>query len=185
MSFHWLIPELKAMTGIPALTAFATAGFRASGVASVVTMPATLLSTAFCNRLPCSGPSLLAEYFRSMLSFCAAASAPLRMRSQKVSPGASWVTIAIVTRGVFTPPPPPPAPPVSAGFPPVLEQAASAAAVRSAPIANGRRLRRTDGASAPPSCGTERNFMVTPFRVASARAGKCSQCVVIGSSQMM
>ena len=35
-----------------------------------------------------------------MLSFAAAASAPLRTMSQNVSPGTSWVIIATVTRGV-------------------------------------------------------------------------------------
>src|SRR5689334_20451819 len=35
-----------------------------------------------------------------MLSLAAAACAPLRMRSQKVSPGEAWVTMATVMRGV-------------------------------------------------------------------------------------
>src|SRR3954466_11063325 len=56
-----------------------------------------------------------------MLSFFAAASAPLRIRSQNESPGTSWVIIAIVMRGVSTVPPPPP-PPFDSCFPPILEQ---------------------------------------------------------------
>ena len=41
-----------------------------------------------------------------MLSFFAAVSAPLRIRSQNESPGTSWVIIATVIRGVSTVPPP-------------------------------------------------------------------------------
>ena len=75
--------------------------------------------------------------------------APLRIRSQKESPGTSWVIIATVIRGVFTPPPvPPPLPPVSAGLPPVLEHAASTTADRTAPMAKGTRRPRDDCASA-------------------------------------
>src|SRR3981081_4126956 len=55
-----------------------------------------------------------------MLSFLAAVSAPLRIRSQNESPGTSWVIIAIVARGV-PPAPPPLPPPFCCGFPPVLE----------------------------------------------------------------
>src|ERR1700682_604157 len=55
-----------------------------------------------------------------MLSFFAAVSAPLRIRSQNESPGTSCVIIAMVTRGVSAVPPPIP-PPVSRGLPPVLE----------------------------------------------------------------
>ena len=65
-----------------------------------------------------------------------------------MSPGASWVTIAIVTRGVFTVPPVPPPPPVSAGLPPVLEHAANAVAVSSAP---SQRRRAYPGAIRQPS----------------------------------
>src|SRR6266567_75606 len=39
-----------------------------------------------------------------MLSFAAAASAPLRTMSQKVSPGAAWVIMATVIFGVLTVP---------------------------------------------------------------------------------
>ena len=53
----------------------------------------------------------------------AASSAPLRTMSQKVSPAAAWVIIAILIRGVVATCPPPAALPVSAGLPPVLEQA--------------------------------------------------------------
>ena len=58
-----------------------------------------------------------------MLSLAAAVSAPLRTRSQNVSPGTSWVIIAMVARGVSAVPAPIPDPEES-GFPPVLEQAA-------------------------------------------------------------
>src|SRR5918912_608137 len=66
-------PELKATTGILALLAFWTAPASASGLDRVMAMPLTL---------------------------AAAASAPLRTMSQKVSPGAWWVIMAILKRGV-------------------------------------------------------------------------------------
>ncbi len=59
-------------------------------------MASTLLSTAFCTSVACLSAAGSFEYFRVMLSFAAAASAPDRIRSQNVSPGASWVIIAIV-----------------------------------------------------------------------------------------
>src|SRR4029079_17890339 len=80
-----------------------------------------------------------------MLSFFAAASAPLRIRSQNESPGTSWVIIAIVIRGVSAVPPPMP-PPLSAGFPPVLEQAPSRATTArpTAAVVIARGLRRAE-----------------------------------------
>ena len=57
-----------------------------------------------------------------MLSFLAAVSAPLRMRSQKVSPGGPCVTIATVKRGVSAWPAPIPESD-DRGLPPVLEHA--------------------------------------------------------------
>src|SRR5262245_33744943 len=86
-----------------------------------------------------------------MLSFFAAVSAPLRIRSQNVSPGGPWVTIATVNRGVSAWPAPIPSP-VVRGLPPVLEQAVSAAKIPMdaaitrkvfivAPSADGRRVR--------------------------------------------
>ena len=59
-------------------------------------MPSTLLSTAFWTSVACLAAAGSFEYFRSMLSFAAAASAPARILSQNVSPGASWVIIAMV-----------------------------------------------------------------------------------------
>src|SRR5215210_3914094 len=64
-----------------------------------------------------------------MLSFAAAAWAPLRMRSQKVSPGAAWVITATVMRGVEALPAETAAPPSSDFFPPeLLEQPAASMA---------------------------------------------------------
>jgi len=59
-------------------------------------MPSTSLSTAFWISVawPTACGSL--EYFRVMLSLAAAAWAPALILSQKVSPGVSWVIIAIV-----------------------------------------------------------------------------------------
>src|SRR5919107_2655888 len=56
-----------------------------------------------------------------MLWFAAAASAPARILSQNVSPGASWVTIAMVKLSPSAAPPPP-----SLWAPPSLLHAASA-----------------------------------------------------------
>src|SRR5215467_9171817 len=55
-----------------------------------------------------------------MLSLAAAAWAPLRMRSQKVSPGEAWVTMATVMRGVVALPAEAAASPSSDFLPPVL-----------------------------------------------------------------
>src|SRR4051794_27096640 len=49
------------------------------------------------------------EYLSVMLSFLAASSAPDRILSQKVSPGVSWVTMAMVSLGVLATVPPEPA----------------------------------------------------------------------------
>src|SRR6478736_8535604 len=81
-----------------------------------------------------------------MLSFLAAVSAPLRTKSQNESPGTSWVTIAIVTRGVSAAVPPPIPPPFSWGLPPVLEHDASKliTAAAAATVAARRGRRRVD-----------------------------------------
>src|SRR5699024_4819484 len=64
-----------------------------------------------------------------MLSFCAASSAPLRTRSQKVSPGAPWLIMDTTRRGVSTVPPPPlPSLSVGRGAPPVAEHPVTARA---------------------------------------------------------
>ena len=94
------MPAFSATTGIPAAMAFFTAGIRAGGSGRVTAIPSTLLSMALWIRfawLPDDGSD---EYFRSTLSFAAAALAPFWMMSQKVSPGAPWVIIATVIFGV-------------------------------------------------------------------------------------
>ena len=75
-----------------------------------------------------------------MLSFFAAVSAPLRMRSQNESPGTSWVIMATVMRGVSTLPPPPIPFPDSEGFPPVDEHDTIPTASTPAPASAASRL---------------------------------------------
>src|SRR5439155_17682617 len=90
------------------------------GSGIVTAIPSTLLSIALWMRfawLPDDGSD---EYFRSTLSFAAAAFAPFWMMSQNVSPGAPCVTIAIVIRGVSAFPAPIFALPSSAFLPPPL-----------------------------------------------------------------
>ena len=95
-SWYWSMPELKATTGIFALSALCTAPLSASGVARVVAMPSTLESTAFWISVACLAGSGSLEYFRVMPSFLAACWAPALILSQNVSPGVSCVTIAMV-----------------------------------------------------------------------------------------
>src|SRR5690606_15108134 len=77
-----------------------------------------------------------------MLSLAAAASAPLRTMSQKVSPGAWWVTRATVMRGVEALPADASAPPSSDFLPPEpLEQPARVRAAAAATATNGAILR--------------------------------------------
>src|ERR1700694_5712809 len=117
-----------------------------------------------------------AEYFSSMLSLAAAACAPLRIRSQKLSPGASWVIIATVARGVFATPALPP-PDEVFGLPPVLEHAASAVAASTTPTAMEMRRTRRRDLSAQRFCGPCRDFMGTPSRMkldATASVGRRS-----------
>ena len=90
------MPELNTTPGMPAWVAFCSAGPTASGLASVTAMPSTLLSMAFWISVACLPESGSLEYLRSMPCCLAACSAPARIRSQNVEPGASWVTIAIV-----------------------------------------------------------------------------------------
>ena len=59
-------------------------------------MPSTLESTAFWISVDCLLGSGSLEYFRSMPAFAAACSAPALILSQNVSPGVSWVTMAMV-----------------------------------------------------------------------------------------
>src|ERR671937_3057992 len=98
------MPALNATTGIPAASAFFTAGSSAGGSGRVTAMPSTLLSMALWIRfawLPDVGSD---EYLSVTLSFAEAALAPFRMMSQNVSPGAAWVTMANVMCGVFAVP---------------------------------------------------------------------------------
>ena len=62
-------------------------------------MPSTWLSIAFWISVACLPESGSLEYFSSMPCCSAACSAPARIRSQNVEPGASWVTIAMVKLG--------------------------------------------------------------------------------------
>ena len=87
--------------GIPAALAFATSGQMAAGSGSVTAMPLTRLLIASWIRLACWVGSSLLEYLKLMLSLLAAAVAPALMMSQKVSPGAAWVIMAKVYRGVL------------------------------------------------------------------------------------
>src|SRR6266545_4036064 len=122
------MPALNATTGMPAAMAFFTAGMSAGGSGSVTAMPSTLLSMALWIRLAWLPDDASDEYLKVTLSFAEAASAPLRMMSQNVSPGAPWVTMAIVMRGVVALPAE--TPPVSSSdfLPPVLLHAAPASA---------------------------------------------------------
>ena len=113
-SLYCLMPVLNATTGIPASFAAAIESFSVSGDSSVTAMPSTLLSTAFWIRVASPGAVGSLEYLRSMLSLAAATCAPARTLSQNESPGASWVTIAMVNLGVSATAPPPP-PGVGAG----------------------------------------------------------------------
>src|SRR5262245_11094018 len=81
------------------------------------------------------------------LSFAAAASAPLRMVSQKVSPEGAWVTIAIVMRGVVALPAETLPASSSACFPPeLLEQPARVRAAAAATATAGTILRERGSA---------------------------------------
>ena len=76
--------------------AFLMVGMSASGVTRVVAMPSTLESMAFWMRTACLVASGSAEYFSVDPVSLAACWAPALMRSQKVSPGVSWVIMAKV-----------------------------------------------------------------------------------------
>src|SRR4029450_3760204 len=95
------MPALKATTGMPASTAFFTVGAIAGGSGGGTGMGSTLEAIAFWIRVACFPESGSEEYWNLTLSLAAAASAPLRMMSQNVSPGAPWVTIWTVISGVL------------------------------------------------------------------------------------
>ena len=61
---------------------------RAGGSGMVTAMPSTLASIALWINVACFAEVGSAEYWNLTLSLAEAASAPLRMMSQKVSPGA-------------------------------------------------------------------------------------------------
>ena len=71
-------------------------GMSASGVTRVVAMPSTLESMAFWIRTACLVASGSEEYFRVDAGVLGGLLGPGLDRSQKVSPGVSWVTMAKV-----------------------------------------------------------------------------------------
>src|ERR671937_370724 len=95
------MPSLRATAGMPAAMAFFTVGASAGGSGRGTAMPSTFLSMALWIRVACLPESGSEEYLSVTLSLAAAAWAPLRMMSQKVSLGAPWVTIAMVIFGVL------------------------------------------------------------------------------------
>src|SRR4051812_36396554 len=123
---------------MPAAIAFLIVLARAPVFGSVTAMPSTFLSMAAWMSWACLDASSLLEYCRSTLSLAAAASAPLRMMSQKVSPGAWCVIMATVIFGVFATPALPPLADCVAALPPDDEQAASPAAAVASTAARPR-----------------------------------------------
>ncbi|GAA2279479.1 hypothetical protein GCM10010234_15240 [Streptomyces hawaiiensis] len=90
-----------------------------------------------------------------MLSFAAAAWAPLRIRSQNVSPGAAWVTRATVIRGVVALPAAASVPPASDFFPPEpLEQPAASRAPTATAVVRAAALWCLRMSGAPHCAGT-------------------------------
>ncbi len=116
-------PALNIETGMPAATAFLIAPPSAPVLGLVTAMPSTFLSIAAWMSCACLVASGSFVYSSFTPSFAEAASAPLRMMSQKVSPGAWWVIMATVIVVGLAPWAPPPS--VSC-FPPLEEQAAMA-----------------------------------------------------------
>src|SRR6266550_6628306 len=122
------MPALKATTGMPAAIAFFTAGSIAGGSGRVTAIPSTLLSMALWIRLAWLPDDGSDEYLSVTLSLPEAASAPFRMMSQNVSPGAAWVIMANVMCGVLALPALIWLELSSAFLPPELLQAAAASA---------------------------------------------------------
>src|SRR3954447_10633243 len=118
-------PALNIVTGMPAAIAFLIVAPRAPVFGSVTAMPSTFLSIAAWISWACLDASGSLEYCSVTLSFADAASAPLRMMSQNVSPGAWWVVIAMVIWGVLALPAVPADEDSVACLPPDDEQAAS------------------------------------------------------------
>lgn len=129
---------------MPPSAAFLTFAFIASGFASVTAIPSTFWSIAVCTRFAWSAPSGAPVYWSSTLSLAAAASAPLRTRSQNVSPCLAWVMNAIFIRGVSATLPDDPLAFSSSCLPPEELQAPSAATSTSAaPVATAFFCHRT------------------------------------------
>src|SRR5919107_2142991 len=122
------MPALNDTTGMPAAIAFLIVGTSAGGSGMVTAMPSTLLSIADWIRVACLPESGSEEYFKVTLSLADADSAPLRMMSQNVSPGAACVIMAIVMGGVLALPAVMPAALSSAFLPPEPLQAPAATA---------------------------------------------------------
>ena len=100
-------PALNIETGIPAATAFLMTSPMAPVLGSVTAMPSGFLSMAAWMSWACFVASGSLVYWKSTPSLAAAASAPLRMRSQNVSPGAWWVTMmTVIVFSAAAPPPP-------------------------------------------------------------------------------
>src|SRR3954464_5397637 len=123
---------------MPAAIAFLMVPARAPVFGSVTAMPSTFLSIAAWISWACLVASGSFEYCSSTLSLAAAASAPLRMMSQKVSPGAWWVIMATVILGVFATPALLPLADCVAALPPDEEQAASPVAAVASTAARPR-----------------------------------------------
>ena len=90
------MPELKPSTGMPAATAFFTVGIRASGVTSVVAMPSTLESMAFWISVGLLGGIGVGRVLQRRPGVLGRLLRTGAIRSQNVSPGVSWVTMAKV-----------------------------------------------------------------------------------------
>ncbi len=120
---------------MPAATAFLMASPMAPVLGSVTAMPSGFLSMAAWMSWACLVASGSFVYWKSTPSLAAAASAPLRMRSQNVSPGAWWVTMMIVIVFSAAAAPPPEAddsalpPPLHAARTIVAEAATAVAAI--------------------------------------------------------
>src|SRR3954468_11354595 len=131
-------PALNIVTGMPAAIAFLIVAPRAPVFGSVTAMPSTFLSIAAWISCACFDASASLEYCSFTLSFAEAASAPLRMMSQNVSPGAWWVIMATVICGVLALPALLAAEASVAFLPPDDEQAASPVAATASTAARPR-----------------------------------------------
>ena len=132
------------------------------------------------------------EYFRSMLSLAAATSAPARILSQNESPGASWVTIAMVSCGVSATAPPPAGGAPAAGrprrradsaafLPPVRYRRSSASAATTATAVSPRAFLRIVIDSGPFVAGQRVPVEVGTSGMATDRRGRgCRNSMLTG-----